>query len=208
MDGKKGKQEANLYAFKGFKCMCDRMLRGLERWIFLIINQNERTQQTLKEFRMNTNNRQKFMTLFNDLLSDRQGSAQLEKVLKLTEKGDEVDNLSTQREQALNMRLDQRNILFLKKVEQAKQKILDGVYGECEDCSSEISQRRLQARPTASLCINCQEEKERSEFSNIKKRRDLNTKKFKENESEFDHILERPKFNQVSDIAFESVVDF
>jgi DnaK suppressor protein len=91
-------------------------------------------------------------------------------------------------------------------VEQAKQKILSGTYGECEDCSSDISQSRLLARPTAGLCINCQEEKERSEFGTFKKRRDLTSKKYKE-ESEFDHIVTRPKFNTVSEIAFESVVD-
>lgn len=155
---------------------------------------------------MNKQSRQKFLTLFNDMLSDRQGNAALERVLQLNEKGDEVDNVNTQREQSLNMRLDQRNILFLKKVEEAKQKILDGTYGECEECGAEISQKRLLARPTASLCIHCQENKERNELGNFRKRRDLSTKKFKE-EGEFDHIVKRPKFNKVSDIAFESVVD-
>ena len=95
---------------------------------------------------------------------------------------------------------------LLKKVEQAKQKILSGTYGECEDCGDNIAQSRLLARPTAGLCINCQEEKERSEFGNFKKRRDLSAKKFDE-EGEFDHIVERPKFNTVSEIAFESVID-
>ena len=146
------------------------------------------------------------MTLFNDILDNRHGSKELKKVLQLNEKGDEVDGLSAQREQSLNVRLDQRNILFLKKVEQAKQKILSGTYGECEDCGDNIAQSRLLARPTAGLCINCQEEKERSEFGNFKKRRDLSAKKFDE-EGEFDHIVERPKFNTVSEIAFESVID-
>lgn len=155
---------------------------------------------------MNNQNRQKFMTIFNDMLSDRHGSKELQKVLQVNSNGDEVDKTNELKEQTLNMRLDQRNILFLKKVEQAKQKILDGTYGECEDCGDEISQKRLLARPTASLCINCQEEKERDEFNNFGKRRDLSSKKFRE-ESFDDHIIRKEKFNSVSDITFESVVD-
>ena len=156
---------------------------------------------------MNNQSRQKFMTLFNEMLSAKNGSSELQKVLQLDTKGDDVDIVNAQKEQSLNMRLDQRNLLFLKKVEEAKQKILEGSYGECEDCSSDISQKRLLARPTASLCIDCQEEKERSDFKNINKRRDLSNKKFKE-ESIDDHIVKHAKFNKVEDIAFESVVDF
>ncbi len=155
---------------------------------------------------MNNQNRQKFMTIFNDMLSDRQGSKELQRVLQTNAKGDEIDKTNAQKEQALNVRLDQRNILFLKKVEQAKQKILDGSYGECEDCGDDISQKRLLARPTASLCINCQEEKERDEFNTFKKRRDLSSNTFND-ENNDDHIVKKQKFNKVADIAFESVVD-
>lgn len=155
---------------------------------------------------MNNQNRQKFMTIFNDMLSDRQGSKELQRVLQTNASGDEVDKVTNLKEQSLNMRLDQRNILFLKKVEQAKQKILEGSYGECEDCGDNISQKRLLARPTAALCIDCQETKEKDEFNNFKKRRDLTNKQFTE-ESCDDHIIRRTKFNSVNEIAFESVVD-
>jgi DnaK suppressor protein len=140
------------------------------------------------------------------MLSDRQGNKELQRVLQITNSGDEVDKVNDHKEQTLNVRLDQRNILFLKKVEQAKQKILDGSYGECEDCGDDISQRRLLARPTAGLCIDCQETKEKDEFSNFSKRRDLTNKTFRE-ESVDDHIDKITKFSSVSDIAFESVVD-
>ena len=33
--------------------------------------------------------------------------------------------------------------MFLKKVEKVKQKILDGTFGVCEDCGSQISQKRF-----------------------------------------------------------------
>jgi DnaK suppressor protein len=140
------------------------------------------------------------------MLGEKNGSSQLSKLLKPSEKGDEVDKVNHHKEQSLNMRLDQRNILFLKKVEEAKQKILDGSYGECEDCGDTISQKRLLARPTAGMCIDCQEEKEKSDFGNFNKRRDLTSKKFKE-ESLDDHIVREDQFSSVKDIAFESVMD-
>jgi len=155
---------------------------------------------------MNSLNQQKFMSIFNDMLTDRNGIKELEKVLKSNPHGDEVDQVTLQKEQALNMRLDQRNILFLKKVEEAKQKILAGTYGLCEDCTAEIPQKRLLARPTASLCIDCQEDKERSEFNKIQNRRDLTDKKLTD-EGEALIINESVKFNSINEIEFESVVD-
>lgn len=155
---------------------------------------------------MSTQSNQKFMTLFNDLLEQSHGSTELKKLLLLNEKGDEVDTVNLQREQSLNFRLDERNILFLKKVEMAKQKILDGTYGLCEDCGSDISQGRLIARPTACLCIDCQEEKERNEFNSFKKRRDLSPLKLTE-ENDSEYISNQSTFNTVSEIVFESVID-
>jgi RNA polymerase-binding transcription factor DksA len=40
-------------------------------------------------------------------------------------------------------------------VERALQKIDQGSYGVCERCSKEIAEARLQANPTARLCITC-----------------------------------------------------
>jgi RNA polymerase-binding transcription factor DksA len=40
-------------------------------------------------------------------------------------------------------------------VETAIEKIEDGVYGECEECSGIISKARLQAIPYTPLCIKC-----------------------------------------------------
>lgn len=145
------------------------------------------------------------MTLFNDILSDKVGGS-LNGVIQTGDtKGDEIDLLNAQKEQALNMRLDQRNVLFLKKVAEAKQKILEGTYGDCEDCGDQIAVKRLQARPTAALCINCQEEKEKADFGNIHKRRDLNNKNIGE-DNVGSHINEVESFSSVKDISFESVV--
>jgi DnaK suppressor protein len=52
---------------------------------------------------------------------------------------------------------------LLAKIEQALQKIEQGVYGECESCGEEIGIKRLEARPVAELCIDCKAEQEKLE---------------------------------------------
>jgi len=42
----------------------------------------------------------------------------------------------------------------------AKDRIREGTYGLCEECGSRIPLRRLQAMPTATLCVECQERRE------------------------------------------------
>ncbi len=162
---------------------------------------------------MNKLSTQKFMNLFNDILSDKTGQTpsakKLEKLFTPTQgpvKGDEVDIVTAQKETQLKTRLDERNVLFLKKVEAAKQKILSGEYGLCEDCGTDISQKRLMARPTACLCIGCQEEKEREQFGSFKHRRDLSAMK-EEEFVEDGHISRKTKFASMKTIGFESVVD-
>ena len=48
----------------------------------------------------------------------------------------------------------------LTQVEQALARIGDGSYGECLDCGRPIPHARLQAYPTATRCIPCQELRE------------------------------------------------
>ncbi len=46
-------------------------------------------------------------------------------------------------------------------IDAALHKIDDGTYGECENCSKPITQKRLRAVPYAPLCIKCQETEEK-----------------------------------------------
>jgi DnaK suppressor protein len=152
------------------------------------------------------------MSLFNELLTDRNGNSLndlLPSYAKLEGQGDEVDLVNSQKEQMLNLRLNGRNMLFLKKVEKAQQKILDGTFGVCEDCGEDISQKRLIARPTATMCIGCQEEKERSENSIFKNRRDLKLIKNVSDAQDGEEIISTgpKKINNPSDIKFESVIE-
>ncbi|OGW28649.1 MAG: hypothetical protein A2X59_03575 [Nitrospirae bacterium GWC2_42_7] len=55
----------------------------------------------------------------------------------------------------------QRSTLF--EINEALRKIAEDTYGICEECGDEISEKRLSIMPSATLCINCQEDKERLE---------------------------------------------
>ena len=77
---------------------------------------------------------------------------------------DEVDQATTDTEQAMRMRLRNRETLYLRKIEEALNRIDEGIFGECDDCGEEIELRRLEARPTATLCVACKEDEERREM--------------------------------------------
>ncbi len=80
---------------------------------------------------------------------------------------DDVDLSSVERETSMRMRLRNREALFLKKIDEALRRIADGSFGHCEECSDDIELKRLEARPTAALCVNCKEEQERKETGHI-----------------------------------------
>lgn len=113
---------------------------------------------------------EKFKKLFLEILSEEELFES--KLTPSSLEGDEVDMYSQERLNQMDFRLKSRNAIYLKKVKRALQKIEDGSYGECEDCGGEISLSRLQARPTADLCIQCKEESEREENQLIHKNRD------------------------------------
>ncbi len=76
---------------------------------------------------------------------------------------DELDQATTDIEQSMRMRLRNREVLYIKKVNEALERIEEGTFGECEECGEDIELRRLEARPTATLCVGCKEEAERKE---------------------------------------------
>jgi DnaK suppressor protein len=76
---------------------------------------------------------------------------------------DEMDLASSEYLQSFTFRLRGREKGFLDKIERALQKIEEGTFGVCEECSEEISAKRLEARPETNLCIRCKEDQERHE---------------------------------------------
>jgi DnaK suppressor protein len=84
---------------------------------------------------------------------------------------DEVDRAATDVEQGMKMRLGSRESLYFRKVDEALLRIKDGTYGQCTECGAHIGLRRLEARPTAELCIDCKETGERAETLNAEGRK-------------------------------------
>ena len=68
---------------------------------------------------------------------------------------DPNDRASQETDMALELRSRDRERKLIKKIEEAIQTIDSGEYGFCEQCGVEIGVQRLEARPTATLCVDC-----------------------------------------------------
>lgn len=68
---------------------------------------------------------------------------------------DVTDRATLEEEKALLLRTRNREGNLLKKIEETLDKIDHDDYGYCDACGIEIGLKRLEARPTATLCIDC-----------------------------------------------------
>ena len=68
---------------------------------------------------------------------------------------DPVDRASQEEEFSLELRNRDRERRLIKKIEKTLNKIEEDEFGFCDSCGIEIGIRRLEARPTADLCIDC-----------------------------------------------------
>ncbi|MET0681454.1 MAG: RNA polymerase-binding protein DksA [Burkholderiales bacterium] len=68
---------------------------------------------------------------------------------------DPNDRASQESDIALELRNRDRERKLIKKIDETIMKIDADDYGFCESCGAEIGLKRLEARPTATLCIDC-----------------------------------------------------
>lgn len=68
---------------------------------------------------------------------------------------DPADRATQEEEFGLELRARDRERKLVKKIDEALRRIDAGEYGWCESCGVEIGIRRLEVRPTATLCIDC-----------------------------------------------------
>lgn len=68
---------------------------------------------------------------------------------------DPTDRASQETDMSLELRSRDRERKLIKKIDEALAKIDSADYGYCETCGVEIGVQRLEARPTATLCIDC-----------------------------------------------------
>jgi len=68
---------------------------------------------------------------------------------------DPNDRASQESDVSLELRNRDRERKLIKKIDETVARIDGGEYGYCESCGVEIGLKRLEARPTATLCIDC-----------------------------------------------------
>ncbi len=81
---------------------------------------------------------------------------------------DPADRATQEEEFSLELRTRDRERKLIKKIDESLITLDTGDYGYCESCGIEIGIRRLEARPTATQCIDCktlQEIKEKQIYS-------------------------------------------
>ena len=70
---------------------------------------------------------------------------------------DPNDRATQESEFSLELRTRDRERKLIKKIEEALASLDAGEYGYCDSCGVEIGIRRLEARPTATQCIDCKQ---------------------------------------------------
>jgi len=76
---------------------------------------------------------------------------------------DLTDRASMETDRSIELRTRDRERKLIAKIDEALQRIVDGIYGYCEETGEPISLRRLEARPIATLSLEAQERHERAE---------------------------------------------
>lgn len=79
---------------------------------------------------------------------------------------DPTDRASAESDRSFELRIRDRERKLLAKIREAIERIDEGSYGICEECGDEISDKRLEARPVTTQCIECktlQENQERAQ---------------------------------------------
>lgn len=112
------------------------------------------------------------LELFRTQLMAKKQEIMMDAGKTLSEMTDQTSNVPDPNDRAtlesgrsFELRIRDRERKLLSKIDEAIARIDDGSYGVCEDCGEEIGQKRLEARPVTTLCIDCktlQETREKS----------------------------------------------
>ncbi len=68
---------------------------------------------------------------------------------------DPADRASQEEEFSIELRTRDRERKLIRKIDQTLERLADRDYGYCDTCGVEIGLRRLEARPTATQCVDC-----------------------------------------------------
>jgi RNA polymerase-binding protein DksA len=71
-----------------------------------------------------------------------------------------ADTATETYDRELDYSLEENSEHVLAEIDGALKRIDDGTYGQCTNCGKQIPEERLEARPYATLCIDCQRHRE------------------------------------------------
>ena len=74
---------------------------------------------------------------------------------------DENEYASRVADACVRVTLGERSSMRMREIREVLEQMRHWEYGLCRDCGDEIGWARLQARPTATCCVECQEARER-----------------------------------------------
>src|SRR5579863_3524081 len=104
----------------------------------------------------------KFSTALNSKCAELTGTTAKRDTIAIEPTPDALDRVQFASERELSSRNLERESLLLRNVRAALARIAKGTYGACLECEEEISHKRLQAVPWATLCIACQQDADRN----------------------------------------------
>lgn len=73
---------------------------------------------------------------------------------------DPTDRAAAESDLNFLLRIRDRERKLIQKIQEAMQRLEEGTYGICESCGEEIGEKRLEARPVTTQCIDCKSEAE------------------------------------------------
>lgn len=76
---------------------------------------------------------------------------------------DPTDRAAAESDRSFLLRIRDRERKLIQKIQEALVRVEEGTYGQCETCGEEIGEKRLEARPVTTQCIDCKTEAEKKE---------------------------------------------
>jgi DnaK suppressor protein len=76
---------------------------------------------------------------------------------------DSLDEVTEEALYSTQLRLHDRETFLLVKIEEALERLEEGIIDECDECGGSIGFQRLMARPVTTLCIECKSDREQNE---------------------------------------------
>ena len=98
---------------------------------------------------------EKVLTLWKEQLMQQVDSTVSHLQGEVKHVADVLDRAAQEEEFNIELRTRDRERKLIRKIEKTLELLKEEDYGYCESCGAEIGLRRLEVRPTATLCVDC-----------------------------------------------------